>query len=182
MTVDEMIAIVAECTFPDYQFNVWEDSRGAVYLQGSYQEPDTITNKWEVQKTRRWLLSPHMTKSEIVGTCFKCLMTSQEHKAREWFKWRGKAIYQPHHDVDDLWRVCDRVDTRESREESKALVEPALQEVQEGLTHRRSCKCNGTGMIRVPDGNYCNCGSGEGCSMHSPMWMKEAPCDEQAMS
>lgn len=72
MTIEEIAAIVAECSFPDYTFNVWQDSRGAMYLQGSYREPDTVTSVWEVQKTRRWLLSPAMTESEVIATCFKC--------------------------------------------------------------------------------------------------------------
>lgn len=83
-----------------------------MYLQGSYQEPDTVTSVWEIQKTRRWLLSPAMTESEIVTTCFKCLMTSQEHKAREWFHFKGKSIFGPHYNVNDLLEICDRVDQR----------------------------------------------------------------------
>lgn len=113
MKIDEITVIVGACKFPDYTFNVWEDHRGAWYLQGSYREPDTVTSVWEVQKTRRWLLSPEMTKSEVVATAFKCVMTSQEHKAREWFTWEGVAIFQPHQDVDQLKKVALHQDRRE---------------------------------------------------------------------
>lgn len=120
MTTKQMIEIVSKCKFPDYTFNVWEDSRGSIYLQGSYNEPDTTNGMSSVQKTRRWLLSPKMTKSEIVQTCFKCLMTSQEHKAREWFTLDGRAIFGPHFDVDKLWEMCGAV-FQDEREEGSLV-------------------------------------------------------------
>jgi hypothetical protein len=112
MNVDKMRCVVGAVKFPDYVFTVGESSRGFVYLQGSYDEADTITGRIERQYTRRWPLSPEMTKSEIVATAFKCVMTSQEHKCREWFTYCGAAIYQPHYDVDDLLAICEKRDTR----------------------------------------------------------------------
>lgn len=116
MIVDDMIEAVSECSFPDYVFKVWEDSRGAIYLQAEYEDPDTITGINTLQRTRRWFLSPEMTKSEIVSTVFKCVNTSLEHRCREWFLYRGKAVFGPHFDVDDLYAIADRVDTRENKE------------------------------------------------------------------
>lgn len=106
MNVSEMETIVSECDFPGYLFIVKKDSRGAIYLQGSYREPDVDTGIEEVQVTRRWFLSPAMTKSEIVQTVFKCVLTSMEHKTREWFKYRDKAVFGPHFDVEALWQIC----------------------------------------------------------------------------
>lgn len=103
---------VSDCEYPGYSFVVEEDSRGAVYLQAYYEEIDTITGKQETQYTRRWFLSPHMVKSEIVATTFKCIMTSMEHRAREWFTYRQKAIYQPHYDVDKLYEICEEREVR----------------------------------------------------------------------
>lgn len=112
MNVDEMRFLVREVKFPDYIFIVGESSRGFLYLQGSYDEADTLTGAVERQHTRRWPLSPEMTKSEIVATAFKCVMTSMEHKAREWFTYKDAAIYQPHYDVDDLMAICEKRDVR----------------------------------------------------------------------
>jgi hypothetical protein len=98
--------IVTLCTYPDYEFRVLVDGRGAVYLQGSYVEPDTITGKLESQVTRRWFLSPEMTRSEIVQTVFKCVVTSMEHRAREWFRYKEQPVFAPHFDVDALFDLC----------------------------------------------------------------------------
>lgn len=100
-------AIVQECQFPDYTFVVNISRTGAVYLQATYLEADTLTGNVELQYTRRWFLSPEMSKSEIVSTAFKCVLTSMEHKTREWFTWRDRAIYQPHYDVEALHAICE---------------------------------------------------------------------------
>ena len=106
MKVEEMRDVLLECRFPDYEFEVVADSRGSIYLRAGYDEPDVTTGRTEHQVTRRWLLSPQMTRSEIVQTAFKCVMTSMEHRTREWFRYKGQAIFGPHFDVDVLCQIC----------------------------------------------------------------------------
>ena len=99
---------VWDCDFQDYRFSVYQsETTKAVYLQAHYDETDTVTGKIETQATRRWFLSPEMSRSEIVATAFKCALTSMEHRTREWFLYRNRAIYQPHYDVDALWEICE---------------------------------------------------------------------------
>lgn len=110
--------IVGQCGFPDYTFEVEESSHGYWYLQAHYLEEDVHTGVVEAQFTRRWMLSPKMTKSEVVQTAFKCALTSMEHKTREHFTYEGRAVFGPHFDVDALWSIChprceDRRDTPE---------------------------------------------------------------------
>lgn len=65
---------------------------------------------------RKWRLSQHMTDSEIVQTMLKAVLTAQEHEAREGFLYRGKAIFDPHYDVDLLWELRARDDALSERE------------------------------------------------------------------
>jgi hypothetical protein len=106
MTLDEMVGVVDKCHYPNYTLSVKQDTRGSVYLQATYWEPDTRTGENALQFTRRWLLSPEMTASEIVQTVFKCVLTSAEHRVREWFKYRNQPIFGPHFNVDVLAQVC----------------------------------------------------------------------------
>lgn len=116
MTVEEMRKVIALCTFHNYSFAVQEGPGGTIYLKGSYIDRDIVTGQHEWQHTRKWLLSLHMTKSEIVQTCFKLVMTSMEHRAREGFTYRGKRVFGPHFDVDALFQICadKRFDVRQS--------------------------------------------------------------------
>lgn len=75
------------------------------YLQLVYQEKDIITGKVEEQHTRKWYISNHATKTEVVQTLLKAALTSAEHIVREHFLYRGERVYMPHWDVDDLHRL-----------------------------------------------------------------------------
>lgn len=106
LKLQEYRAIIGRCTFPEYEFKVEVDGRGATYLQASYYEPDTVTGEVEQQFTRRWFLSPQMANSEIVQTAFKCVLTSMEHRTREWFHYKGEPVFGPHFDVEALYKMC----------------------------------------------------------------------------
>jgi len=103
---DRMNEWLKDVQFEDYQFTVKLDQRGQLYMRARYAEADTYTGEPAVQTTRRWALTPPTTKSEFVQTCFKCIMTSLEHRAREGFQYKGRRVFGPHFDVDDLWTLC----------------------------------------------------------------------------
>jgi hypothetical protein len=101
--------------FMDYDFRVIEEGE-RMFLQGVYDERDIVTYKVEEQRTRKWLLSPHMTKSEIVQTAFKLCLTSMEHRTREAFKYDGRRVFGPHYDVDALWELAGKREGLDYRE------------------------------------------------------------------
>lgn len=89
----------------DYNFTIVKKENYS-YLQAWYLEKDIDTGIEEVQKTRKWLLSEHMVKSEIVQTALKCVLTSLEHRAREHFKYKGELVFGPHYDVEALYELA----------------------------------------------------------------------------
>lgn len=91
--------------FPGYSFYIQGDfsrETGPCYLQARFAALCSRTGAVAFQQTRKWLLSEHMTSSEIVQTAFKCVITSIEHEAREQFMYMGAPIFGPHFDVSDL--------------------------------------------------------------------------------
>lgn len=120
--VEKATAWLSQIEFLNYSFNVRE-SHGGVFLQAAYVDSDIYTGKSEIQRTRKWLLSPAMTESEVISTAFKCCLTSMEHRTREAFKFNGSRIFGPHFNVNDLWRLCqDREDAggREQMQPARA--------------------------------------------------------------
>ena len=113
MTIEEMRDIIAQVKFEDYTFVVTE-GHGGIYLQAHYPEGDIVTKLPSSQYSRKWLLSPLMTKSELVQTAFKLCITSMEHRTREHFLYKGKRVFGPHFDVEALWQICQdkRLDYR----------------------------------------------------------------------
>lgn len=51
------------------------------------------------QKGRKFYISEHMTESEVIQTCLLAVLLFEEHEAREWLTYKGKAIHGPHIDV-----------------------------------------------------------------------------------
>ena len=96
----DLIAIAEDITYKDWQLKVatldtdYEDDH--MYLQWQFIDDGKI------QKGRKWLLSSHMTKSEVVSTALKAAITAEEHEARENFRYKSRRIFGPHFDVDVL--------------------------------------------------------------------------------
>lgn len=105
-TYHEVSLIISQVRFRDKNI-VLIDKEGVWFLQVQYYEEDVHTKNTEEQHGRKWYISPHMTESEIVQTAFKAVLTSQEHIAREWFTYKGRRIFHPHHNINNLIRLCD---------------------------------------------------------------------------
>lgn len=96
--------------YKDWDMNVHADGERA-YLQVGFWEydstqPANTQAAKSYQKGRKWLLSPYMTKSEVIQTAFKAVLTAEEHETREKFAYRGKNIFGPHFNVDALVDIC----------------------------------------------------------------------------
>lgn len=117
MTLDEINAALSEVHFPDYNFFARE-SGGRMYIQASFWAIDHSAvdgcQYVEEQFTRKWYVSSEATKSEVIQTALKLILTAVEHEAREAFKYRGRAVFGPHINVDVLHEVCGFTEGRES--------------------------------------------------------------------
>jgi hypothetical protein len=104
VNAEQIRAILADVSFPGYTFEV--GGRERTYIRALFEDRCTATGQPYSHTTRKWYVSQHAVKNEIVQTALKCVLTSLEHEARERFKYRGKAIFGPHFDVDALHRIC----------------------------------------------------------------------------
>lgn len=111
-TLREVQAIVGDCEYADWDLQVKLSPEGRMYLQCRMVLSCSITSVEQEWGGRKWLLSPHMMKSEIIQTALKAILTAVEHEAREAFLYRGRAIFGPHFDVDQLWEISILKDER----------------------------------------------------------------------
>jgi hypothetical protein len=104
--------VLGRCSFQDWLLLVSGDPERP-YLQAVFHGPCADSNEVTQQRGRKWLLSQHMTTSEIVQTAFKAVLTAMEHEVRENFRYRGCPIFGPHFDVERLVEICgERKDVR----------------------------------------------------------------------
>lgn len=113
MDMARAVEIVGRITYrPGWEVDVhWLDPgvTTRLYLQVRFMDECSATGRVEEQRGRKWLLSEHMTESEVVQTALKAVLTAEEHEARERFKYNGRALYGPHKSVTGLARVATEV-------------------------------------------------------------------------
>lgn len=90
-----------QVSYPGASFEVG-GSPTAQWLQVRISVSDSETGAETVFQGRKWLLSAHMTRSEVVQTALKAVLAAVEHEARENFRYKGRAIYGPHFDCEAL--------------------------------------------------------------------------------
>lgn len=103
--------ILRDVEFDGWEFMVGEgpvsvkSGRRPCYLQVEFHALDSLSLEPMYFRGRKWPLSYHMTRSEVVQTSLMAALAAVEHEAREKFLYKGKAIFGPHHFVDDLLNV-----------------------------------------------------------------------------
>ena len=118
-TQEDVEAVVARIAY-DKRFRVGVMGEG-YFVQIQYDEPDIHTGNMELQRGRKWYVSPWATDSEIVQTCLTAALASAEHQVREHFGYRpfpnrpARAIYGPHFSADHLWDICSNPDSYDAR-------------------------------------------------------------------
>lgn len=106
MTPSEAREILTHVQYKDWEFFVDDDE---FYLQVRWIGDDAVTGEFGLLTGRKWRLSEHMVKNEVVQTALKAVLTAEEHEARERFTYKGVSIFGPHHDVDALIGVVREV-------------------------------------------------------------------------
>jgi hypothetical protein len=124
--------ILEDVSFQDREFLLLDKGDGFL-IQMAYMEPD-VEHPEEgpvVQKTRKWYVSPFMSESEIVETCWAAVQRSQLHIASEYFMYRGKRVYSQHFDIYARLYLCDHncFDAREPIPEPVVQANPVVPKV-----------------------------------------------------
>lgn len=74
-------------------------------------------------KSGKRYLSKWMCKQEIVGAVFGLIKDAEEHEMREWFRYKGASIFNPHLDPDALANVASKAANFNCRENAMSMVE-----------------------------------------------------------
>jgi len=106
MTFQEIRNIIADVGYKNWTIDVTEEA-GHAYLQVCFWTRNVKTGVTAYQQGRKWRISAHMTKSELVQTAMAAVLMAEEHEARENFTYRGRAVFGPHFDVEALGTLVD---------------------------------------------------------------------------
>lgn len=104
-TINELAAIIRDVEFMDRNIRIGEMGSG-YFIQVQYVEKDIVTGELELQKARKWYVSPYSTDTEIVESAFAACCRSMMHVAKEHFIYKGHRVYSPHFDIETRLEIC----------------------------------------------------------------------------
>lgn len=133
LTDQEITEIVSQITYkPGWTIHVGTDQKG-VYCQVGVEEwteaaldaqhRDGTRQAWKGGKR---YFSPYMCRQEVVGLVYGLLEAAEKHEMKEWFRYRGASIYNPHLDPDALVALAKKGSSFNVRENAMTLEEPDL--------------------------------------------------------
>ena len=105
MTNEQLYKIIKQISYKNWLFNV-ERRKDCFVLQIRFLAEDTnYRGRIEWQHCRKWFISSHACRAEVVRTAWKAVLAAEEHEAAEHFFYRGQPIHSPHLDPDAQARI-----------------------------------------------------------------------------
>jgi hypothetical protein len=124
MNIHEMKTIIDSITYKPGWTILLRSDDGRPYIQAEVGIESDLTMDPTRRSTERtpWrsakhYLSVHMCRQEVVGAVYGLIRAAEEHEMREWFRYKGASIFNPHLDPDMLAFLASRkhaFNTRES--------------------------------------------------------------------
>lgn len=125
LTVEEIKSIVEAITYkPDWSIHLKDDGE-RMYVQIEATTLDSITKEPTKWKSGKSYLSPFMCRQEIVGTVFSAIEKAELHEIREFFRYKGASIFNPHLDPDVLAEVARKKENFNVRDNAMSMEEAA---------------------------------------------------------
>lgn len=107
MNAKDAIRMLKDVAYKDWAFFI--SGKPDFYLQVRFPNPD---GTGRLLTGRKWRLSEHMSRTELIQTALMAVLAAEEHEAREAFQYKGQAVFGPHIDVDARLVAADQQDAR----------------------------------------------------------------------
>jgi hypothetical protein len=109
MTKEQLCRIVVDIAIFDRLFEITDCTDGW-YLQVTYYEADVDTGDRALQKSRKWLIEPSATESDVIRTAYAAVTRSYAHVVSEHFTYKGRRVFGPHVAIEALLEACGKTE------------------------------------------------------------------------
>lgn len=116
---------VSQCTYKTgWQINLEHDTNKNIwYIQLTVEGTDSVTFQPTTWKSGKRYLSAYMCRQEVVGVVFGLIKDAETREMLEWFRYKGRAIYNPHLDPDALAELASKASSFNCRENDMTMEE-----------------------------------------------------------
>lgn len=126
MEFEEILDIVESISYKkgwDIRLHVPAGINSNPYVQVSATTPCSMTGEPTPWKSGKQYLSWHMCKQEIVSAVYGLIERAELHECREFFRYKGASIFNPHLDPDVLAQVARKKESFCVRENAMTMYE-----------------------------------------------------------
>lgn len=123
MTHHELAILVSRCTYkPGWGLHLVLDGQRP-YVQLHATTPCSVTGVPTPWKSGKTYLSLHMCKQEVIAAVYGAIEKAELHEIREFFRYKGASIFNPHLDPDVLAEVARKKSSFNVRENAMSTEE-----------------------------------------------------------
>lgn len=124
MTLNEITQIVNAITYKDgWGIHCFTNINKDIYIQISATTPCSVTREPTHWKSGKTYLSKFMCRQEIVAAVYGAIEKAELHEIREFFRYKGASIFNPHLDPDVLAEVAKKKSSFNVRENAMSMIE-----------------------------------------------------------
>lgn len=107
-TKENIQTILDKIQYKDWKFRLLEKGDGFL-IQATFIAEDIHSKIIEEQFCRKFYVSSHSCDNEIVRTVYLAVQQAEMHELDENFKYLGKAIFDPHLNMERLAQSIDDI-------------------------------------------------------------------------
>lgn len=119
----EINNIVRNCTYKPGWYIEFVFQANRPYIQIQATTLDSVTHTPITWKSGKTYLSEFMCRQEIVSAVYAAIEKAELHEIREFFRYKGASIYNPHLDPDILVEVAKNKNSFCVRKNAMSMVE-----------------------------------------------------------
>lgn len=123
LTPQEIRTIVRSVTYKPGWEILLKGEPGNLYVQIKATTLDSVTHVPTEWTSGKNYLSEWMCRQEVVGVVFSAIEKAELHEMREFFRYKGASIYNPHLDPDALVTVAKKASSFNMRDNAMTMTE-----------------------------------------------------------
>ena len=124
MNNDEMRTLIESITYKPNWNIIFMANAERSYIQLEVTNSiDSVSRETCEWKSGKRFTSEHMCRQEIIGLVYGLIENAEIHEMREWFRYRGASIYNPHLDPDVLVEVARKASSFNCRDNAMDMSE-----------------------------------------------------------
>ena len=130
MSISDIAELIRACSYKPGWTILFSHEGERPFIQVSVDETaeaakSPFTGEVSAWKGGKRYLSQHMCRQEIVGAVFAAIKDAEMHEIHEWFKYRGRSIFNPHIDPDALVELVRWKKNLNFRDNAMSMEEPS---------------------------------------------------------